>query len=395
MSYVPPAVTSAGLSIPSYKDFLDYLTGQFQSIFGTSVYLGNDSSDFQEISVRALALSDAVQGLQLAYTNRAPATAIGAAQDSLYKLNGIARKVPSFSTCTVTLSGLPNTVINNGIITDPIFGFKWDLPPLVQLNSGGSVVTSVTCETPGAVLIPPSSFGPSSIATPTAGWNNVSNAAASAPGQPTESDSQFRARQAISTELPANTTLAATIAAVAAVPGVTRYNVAENFTNATDVNGNPAHSVTAVVEGGTDNAVAFSIFSKRGIGPLTNGTTTVNISDPITQEVTAISFDRPTYKPIFIAITVHQLAGYTTGVTSAIVTALVDYLNSLQIGENLTISGLYGAALSVMPNLSLPLFSITTLLAGLSIGSEAGTDITIAFNQVTQGVMGNIVVTLT
>ena len=111
MSYSAPQVTAAGLSIPSYNDILNYLLDNFRQIYGQTVYLQPDSPDYQFISVMALALSDAVQAAQLSYNNRSPNFAIGAALDSLVKLNGISRKLATQSTCQVTLTGTPGAII--------------------------------------------------------------------------------------------------------------------------------------------------------------------------------------------------------------------------------------------------------------------------------------------
>jgi hypothetical protein len=45
---------------------------------------------------------------------------------------------------------------------------------------------------------------------------------------------------------------------------------------------------------------------------------------------------------------------------------LVSYLDSLAIGETITYSSIYGAALAVMPNLSQPEFSIKSVTLGLT-----------------------------
>lgn len=390
-SYSPPVITAAGLSIPTYQAILAYYMTQFRSIYGQTVYLGNDSADFQFLSILALAYSDTVQALQLEYNNRAPNFAIGAALDSLVKINGIARKPASFSNCVVLLTGTPGTTITNGIVSD-VNGNQWSLPPSVTIGGGGTVTATAVCTVPGAVGATPGQI--SSIATPTAGWTSVTNLVGASVGLPVETDSQLRTRQSLSTELPSITLLAGTVAAIAAVAGVSRYNVVENPTGSVDGFGNPPHSITAVVEGGTDSDVATAIYDNRGIGCLTNGTTTIVVTDATTGVTTPISFDRPTLIPIFVSLGVHALPGYTTGTTAAIQNAVNNYLNSLQIGELLTISGLYAAALAVTPNISTPLFSIRSLTAGLAPSPVGTTDIPVNFNQVTQGILTNVIVTL-
>jgi uncharacterized phage protein gp47/JayE len=148
-----------------------------------------------------------------------------------------------------------------------------------------------------------------------------------------------------------------------------------------------------VVEGATDLAVATAIYTNKTPGAYTNGSTMVPVTDSTTLVVEDIRFYRPTYTAIYVSLTVEPLPGYTSATTSAINAALVAYLNDLQIGENVTISALYAAAMAVMPTILAPLFSITALTAGTTSGPVGTIDIPIAFNAVAQTVTGNIVIT--
>ena len=135
----------------------------------------------------------------------------------------------------------------------------------MTIGAGGAVTVSAWAAQPGNVNAAAGQV--SLIATPTAGWVAVTNPAPALAGQPVENDSQLRARQSLSVALPSKTMLAGTIAAIAATPNVTRYHVIENPTGAADSYGTPAHSITCVVEGGTD---AAAIYNNRGIGCYTN-----------------------------------------------------------------------------------------------------------------------------
>jgi uncharacterized phage protein gp47/JayE len=293
-------------------------------------------------------------------------------------MNGLVRKSGSYSTCPVTLYGNQGTVITNGVVED-INGNLWNLPSPVTIPSTGNITVTATCQTIGSISANPGDI--SIIATPTAGWlscYNHTGTTQSSIGQPMETDSQLRARQTLSVALPSMTATSSTIAAIAAVPGVTRYNPGtptpggqgssvENPTGAVDVWGNPPHSISMVVEGGADADVAMAIYQKRSIGCFTNGTTTVAVTDPNTGNQMNISFFRPTYVPIYVELNVHALQGFTSTTQASIQTAIVNYLNGLAIGEEVTVSALYGAALSVMPNLARPQFSIQALSAGAAV----------------------------
>ena len=139
-----------------------------------------------------------------------------------------------------------------------------------------------------------------------------------------------------------------------------------------------------MVEGGSDIDVALAIYENKGVGCNPNGTTVINITDPVFGFAYNVGFDRPTYIPIYATLNIHPLTGWTDSMLVNIQNAVVAYLNNLQIGEEVTLSALYGVATSLMPSLVTPQFSINLLTIGTSIGSQSTSNISIAFNAVAQ-----------
>lgn len=400
MGYLPPSVGPAGLTIPSYTDILDDNLQQYLNIFGANQYIGNDSAIYQLLAILSLKQSDTMQALQYVYNQTSPLTAIGAGLDRIVKLNGIARLPYTYSTAILTILGTPGTVINNGAAQD-LNGNTWLLPTSVTITGSGYVTGTGTCTTPGNVTAEPDTI--TIISTPVGGWTSVTNSNPAVPGTPIETDSQLRARQAISVAVPSITILDGTVADLRATTGVTRLNVLENPTGGTDSYGNPPHSITCVVDGtASELAIATAIYNNRGIGCYTNGnvngspiseTVTVYVTDPDTGYVMAINYLTPVYVPIYVSASVHLLPGGTSATLTAIQAALVTYLNSLEIGELVTLSALYAAAMSVTPNLSEPAFSIRALTLGIAPSPVGTSDISLSFYQVASGVTGDVVIT--
>lgn len=305
-------------------------------------------------------------------------------------MNGLVRLPATYSTCAVTITGTPATVITNGQIRD-INGNLWNLPASVTIPGGGTTSQQVTASDAGAVSANPGDL--STIATPTAGWISVQNSTAAIPGQPIEPDSRLRARQAISVALPSRTRLAGTIAGLEQTLNVSRVAVLENATSALDANSLPPHSITAIVEGGTDLDVATTIFNNRGIGPYTNGNVAVTVVDPATQFLTEIRFDRPTYVAPYVSITVHGTTGFTSATVTQIQKDIVAYLNALEIGANVTYGEIWGAALNARSNPDAPIFAIRSVFLGLTPSPTGTSDLTLAYYQVSEGLMANVVVT--
>lgn len=379
MAYFAPYIDEAGLHVPSYSDILSYLVGQAQSIFGTDIYLDDDSQDYQYLSSIASSLSDAMGLCQLAVNNQSPQTATGAGLASIVKLNGLQAKAATYSTCPVVLTGAPGTTINSGIVQD-VSGYKWDLPASVTIPAEGSITATATCETSGAITAAIGDI--SRIVNGQYNWYAVINNVAATPGIAAETDQQLRARQFVSVELPSQTPLDGTIAAIAAVDGVTRSKVYENATNSTDTNGIPAYSIAPVVEGGADSDVATSIATHKTIGCGTYGSTQIALPDNYSISGNT-SFSRPTYAVIAVAITVVPLAGYTQAVQNQMIANIQNYLNTMQIGTSVQASALYLPALTAMANIGSPSFTISSLSISKN-GGSLGSIADIAWNEVSQ-----------
>jgi hypothetical protein len=174
-----------------------------------------------------------------------------------------------------------------------------------------------------------------------------------------------------------------------------RVLVEENPTGAVDSLGNPPHSISVVVQAAGSLAlqIATAIYNKKTIGCYTNGSTTVNVTDPNTGYVAPINFTFAAAVPIYVSISVHDLGGSTSATLDAIQNSIIAYLNSLQIGEEITQSALYAAAMSVTPNLSAPIFSVRSVTLDITPAPVATADIALLYTQIAAGIGGNVIAT--
>lgn len=395
MTYFKPYVDSTGLHIPTYNDILEDMITSMKQIYGDDLYLDNSSPDYQLLSIFALKQSDTLQAMAYAYNARSPETAIGTSLDSVVKLNGIKRKAASKSTCQVKITGTPFTQIVDGAVRDRA-GLTWDLPSSVVIDSSGTTYTVATCRTAGAVSALAGDI--TQIETPTYGWVSVTNEVAAVLGNAQETDAQLRERQTISTANPSQTMLDGTKGAIAALKNVSRYAVYENDTNVSSVTddnpyGLPAHSVTCVVEGGTDEDVAEAIFLHKGIGCYTNGDVEVQYTDQ-NDYINLVRFFRPVYKDIFVKVVLKKYTGYISTMTVKVREAVYNYLAALTIGSDVSASVLSNIITDCNPSLTKPIFGIKELKLGLSKSSMAAQDIDIGFKEIPDPAYANIEVTL-
>ncbi|MBJ8835831.1 Uncharacterized homolog of phage Mu protein gp47 [Citrobacter freundii] len=385
-------VTAEGISAPDYQTILDTLTSYFQQIYGSDAYLEPDSKDGQMVALVALAIHDANNTAISVYNCFSPATGYGAALTSNVKINGIARRGATNSTVDLLLTGTAGTSITNGTVKDTN-NVIWRLPTSVTIGVGGTVTVTATCSNSGAVAALAGTI--TTINTPTRGWASVTNPAAATVGAPAETDAELRIRQGQSVALPSLTPFEGVDGAIANVAGVTRHKLYENDTGATDSNGLPPHSISAIVDGGDVTEIAQTIRGNKGQGTATYGTTSVTIPDTYGNPH-VISFSRSTDVPIFGHITLKAFTGYTSQIGVQIQQAVADYINGLTIGDDVLLSRIYSPAnLGVVSGGNARYYDIQELLIGKSAGSVAAANIIISYNESASCKPENIVLTVT
>lgn len=363
-------IDAAGASAPAFNDILEYLKAQYRSIYGADVYLENDSQDGQFLGIMARCISDANAVAVSVYSSFSPATAVGDALSRNVRINGIVRAVPTPSTATVKLVGVSGTVINNGVVSDTASN-RWALPASVTIPPSGEINVTATAEVAGAIIAPAGSIN--KIATPTLGWQSVTNTAAAVMGAPVENDRQLRQRQALSVSMPSQSLADSMTGAVLAVTGVTHCKVYENYGSST-ANGIPGRSLAVVVTGGNDQDIARTIILKKSLGCGLAGNTTVNFTNDYGQSVQA-KFYRPTIVNITAELRLRVTSDYNEVIGNAIKQRIADYVNSTNIGDKISLSRIYAViGLDAV-------YDVELLEIGID-GANVEADITLTFTQI-------------
>lgn len=377
MPYVPPYIDNTGMHIPTYSEIRDDLIQQMKSIFGEDIYIDEDSKDYQQISIFAKKIFDTNSLGLLVYNNRTPNTAIGIGLDNLCALVGITRKPATYSTVQLTITGNAGTTITNGKATDGTY--TWNLPASVTIPDNGTIVVEATCDVSGSITAAANTIN--TIATPTFGWLSVTNTYVASAGVDVETDAELRGRYANATYQPSKTVLDGLLENIEALEGVTRSKIYENDTNEVDSNGLPAHSITAVVEGGEDKDIATAIYFKKTPGCYTNGTTSVDLMTLSGNEAT-IRFYRPTDVNVRVKISIKQLPGYNSTYADEIKEAVYNYLANLDIAETVYRSIIWSVAVQTMSSINSPTFSVLGVQLASGEQQFADQDIPMTFNQV-------------
>lgn len=383
-------ITDAGPVAPPYEDVLSELQSKFRAIYGNDVLLDNDSEDGQWVAVIAAAINDANNAAIAVYSQFSPVSASGAGLASVVKVNGISKRSASRSTVDLLIVGQDGTTITAGAVQDAN-GNRWDLPATVTIPPSGQVIVTATATEVGAITADAGTV--TKIATPTYGWQSVSNPAAASPGDGVELDVALRARQRVSVALPALSVLDSIKGALSNLPGVTRVSGVENDSGSVDANGVPAHSIAMVVEGGDASAIASAILLKKGPGTRTYGSTSTTATDAYGTP-RSVNWSRVGDVAIAVEVQIKALDGYETKVGLAIQQAIADYIAALAIGDDVTRTDLYlparlnGGSQSAF----FKLIDVRIAVKGAALGTS---DIPIAFNQAASCSAADVTITVT
>lgn len=369
-------IDETGYHYADYPTVLAFYQDSYREIYGADVYLEPDSQDGQWIAIQAQAAFDLMALFAAVYNSFAPNTAVGVPLSRSVKINGIQRKVATFSNVDLVLVGQEGTTIVGGQVEDSN-GAKWNLPASVVIPASGTITVNALAASLGNVQAAAGTI--TKISTPTRGWQTVTNPLAAVPGEPVESDAELRVRQSVSTALPSLSVLDGTLGAVANIAGVTRYAAYENDTGATDADGIPEHSIAIIAEGGDVQEIAEAIAKKKTPGTGTYGTTSATVYDQygVPNE---ISFFRPTKPVIGVEVTIDALTGYTTGYADLIKQAVSDSINSLKIGADVLITKLYVPA-NLPGTVAGSTFDIVQIRIKKNAGAFGTSNIAIAFNE--------------
>ncbi len=403
MATLAAQITSTGISAPDYSDIFAQLQSAYWSIYGTDADLDADSQDGQWIGIVAQAIYDCNQTAIAVYNAYSPTYAQGVGLSSVVKINGIRRDVATNSTAPVTLTGTYGTPITAALIGDDLnLGTQWSVPSVV-IGEGGTVETTATSTTAGAVTAAEGTL--TEILTPIYGWSGVTNTSDATVGVPVEVDAALRQRQTKSVSLPAQTPLESIYGNVADVTGVERLAVYENDTDSTDDNGIPPHSICVVAGGGLADEIADAIAAKKNPGTGTYGTTPVLVIDKNGVPDT-INFYILDEVSITVVVAVTPLTGWVVGTEALISESVAQFLNDLDIGVTdylnrlfapANLSGDAATAATGMTQAQLDVLSATYTVAAITQcvtgGAPAAADVVVLFNQAAQGAAARVTVT--
>lgn len=368
-------LTSAGFQ----RDGLDVILAKYQAamiaIFGPSINIDPDTQDGQMLGIFSEGISNEDQLAEAVYNSFNPSLATGSGLSRLVQLNGISRIAGAYSSGLVQFAGIANTVIPaNTLVSNPVTQEQFYTATDATIGDNGTVLVACIATVMGAISAPVGSI--TKLVTPQFGITSATNLTAFTIGRLEETDSQLRVRRSKSVAIASQSLVDSLLAGLLQIENVIHAEVFENYTELTDANGLPPHSVCCIVYGGSDTDVSQVIWNLKSMGVTLFGTSQGVAIDSKGRSHTII-FSRPTSVPIYVSMTIVKKDGYPSTAPDDIKAAIVAWGNANQsIGEEVMYSRLYE------PINSIAGFSVSSLAVGRSKSALAGANIALSYSEI-------------
>ncbi len=328
-------ITATGLIVPDTSTLLLTVEDEFRAALGADLIVDPSTPQGALIAAEVLART-AVVGNNAAVANQInPNLAGGVFLDAIWKLTGGERIAATRSVIPgVVLGGLPGTVVPAGSQASLADGTLFQSVSGVILDGLGAGSVDFQALDVGPIAASPGAL--TQIVTGVLGWDAVSNPTAATVGRDQESDLASRERRRNTLSLQNVALPEAITSALYDTPNVRSLTFRENVDGITlviDGVSMVGHSIFVCVDGGTDLDVATTLLANKSLGAAWNGTTTVNVTDPVSGQVYPVSFQRPDVVDVQTRVTVRN-TGAVADIPAAVRAAVLQYTAGLIDGES-------------------------------------------------------------
>jgi len=294
-------------------------------------------------------LGAAWEAIGVVYASRRPDGASFAGLTALSSITGTVRKAATKGTVTLTLSVGAGRTIPAGSVAavDGQPTNRWVTLTAAVNATGSTASVDVTAEAEVAGASVANAGTITAIATPVTGWLAVTNTYDAATGKASELDVALRLRRENEVYAQGLSTLPSVARAVRAVSGVAVATIVENDTDTDErfSGGLPPHSIEVIVQGGSDSAVAAAIWSAKGDGIRTYGSSSATVVDE-TGATRTVYFTRPStvnaYAEVAVEIDPAAYAG-----DAALAAVIANVTTGQLAGSPIRRSDLFAAARGV------------------------------------------------
>lgn len=357
-----PTIDASGITIQSFEEIFAELVAGYQAIYGVDINLDQESPDGQRVAIEAKSRADMQAfGLWIA-NNFDPDFARGLFQAKIAKLSGIFPR-------PATRSFWDLSVVTTRVVTLPIgyqisddLGQLWELPAAVNLPIGTTAITFQATDLGTVTGLAGAVFTPVTVILGVTGFSAAVDAE---PGKEEETDEEFVQKRNLSLENPAFSTTNSLAARLLNIADVTDARVYDNDSDVYDpINDLDAHSIWAVVEGGTIDAIMQALLFQKTGGTGIKGSIEAMIPETLTRPDGSTflvfqirRFDRPVMVPIYVNVTATRKNPLVPVDQALLKQKIAEY--KFYIGTSLDASALYCPAYTAGDDFILTLMEVS------------------------------------
>ncbi|HEI8864213.1 TPA: baseplate J/gp47 family protein [Morganella morganii] len=343
-------ITETGIVIDRLADVHQRLSDGFKRIYGDDINLDSDSPDGQMIGLFSQEIDNINQAIAMIAQMLDPYKATGSWLEQRAMYAGVVRRGADYSYIDEAIfTGTPNISVPKDSVLVDDNRVKWVTLSEIKLDMNGSARTGVRSAELGVFSLPAGKE--LKMETVTIGVDKIITTKAAKEGAFEETDGNMLLRFMRSHSINNHDDRQGLEGALLDVPDVKQAKVYENFTGQTDEKGVPAHSLNAVVIGGSDDDIGLTILKKKiggcGVfGAIEN--TQIYADVPRT-----VRFDRAEMVNVKVRLLLERTGGFHDIDTDGIKSALA--ATRFEIGDSV-----YAMRLTCQVN-SVPGFYIKTI----------------------------------
>lgn len=336
------SITSAGISAQTLPEIIDELSLAFQSVYGESINIDQNSPDGQLIGIISKLDADMQEQIVALYNSFDPDAAVGQALHKIIKLSGLTRNPATKSTVTLSVTTSKSVYLAADFTVKDMVGQEWVIGVAQTLEAGTHSVVFYAKDW-GSVSSAAGTV--TDLVTVVDGVTSFTNPLDSTVGADEEDDVSLRIRRNRSVEKPSFSTIGGLIARLLDIDGVTDAKVYENRTSIHDaVKDIAPHTIWCIVDGGATDDISEAIAKEKTGGVDHKGSVSGSFIEILTRSDLStftythdVLFDRPNVVNPHIRLTATAVSGV---VDEALIKNSLS-LKTFRIAEDIAVTSLY------------------------------------------------------
>lgn len=395
-----------GFNLKNYGELVDDMSAKASELFGENVNTGSNSAIGIFIRVVAWFLALVYELIQRVYLNGFVDSATGQSLDRLGANYSVTRNPPAVAQVQITVTGQQGYEVEEGtevetadgvifmvaesfMLTNPVMTVDENGADIQATDEGDNLLFSGSGLAVSEIEDSDANVASHAITVqtePVEEINAVDNEFAAAGGTALEDDTSYRTRIQSALVATPGPPIDGMKTAIANVVGVKQVQIIENNTMEPDSYGNPPKSIHIYVLGGSSDDIAAAILSSVAAGIQTYGDQNISVND-MSGNAHDISFSYADVVPIFAKIQLTTDDTFSSDDLVTIQQAVIDYINSLTMGDTIVASFFYKSIYATTGVLK------ATVVVGTSQSNMTDNDITLSTFQAPTAISANIEVT--